>query len=546
MLKKSLAIALVLMLVAGLLAGCGQQSSQQQGGEQKQAKEIAFTIGAEVPSLDPQKATDTYAILIGHHIFEGLVRVHNGQVQPGIAEKWEVSEDKTTYTFHLRDAKWSDGKPITAYDFEYAIKRLLDPKTASEYAFQGYYIVNGEEYNKGKITDPNQIGVKALDEKTLQIKLKVPVKYFESLLSFISFMPVRKDFVEQMGDKFAADADKLLYNGPFILKEWKHEQELVLEKNPNYWNKNAIKIDKVTIYVVNDANTAYQMYENGETDWEYIPAELVEQLDKEGKAKYFYDGAVFYLQFNVKREGKPWLANENFQRAIGFAIDREALIKSVLKGVSDPATRYVLPLLAGLEKTFAEEYPYEFYSKNADVAKAKEYLQKAMKELNISDPSKMTFEYLTDDTQRAKLTAEFIQDQLKKNLGINMTIKQVPFKQRLELMTKMDYDVVFAGWGPDYNDPMTYLDLWVTGGGHNDTGWSNKKYDELIQFAKTTTDFKKRADAMFEAEKLLLEKGPIVPIYFRKRAWVCNDRIKGLVTDPIGATFDFVYADVEE
>ncbi|MCF6097116.1 peptide ABC transporter substrate-binding protein [Thermovorax subterraneus] len=546
MLKKSLAVVLALVLVAGLLAGCGQQGSQQQGGQQNKAKEIAFTIGAEVPSLDPQKATDTYAILVGHHIFEGLVRVHNGQVQPGMAEKWEVSEDKTTYTFHLRDAKWSDGKPVTAYDFEYAIKRLLDPNTASEYAFQGYYIVNGEEYNTKKITDPNQIGVKALDEKTLQIKLKVPVKYFESLLSFISFMPVRKDFVEQMGEKFAADADKLLYNGPFILKEWKHEQELVLEKNPNYWNKDAVKIDKVTIYVVNDANTAFQMFENGETDWEYIPAEMVEQMEKEGKAKYFYDGAEFYLQFNVKREGKPWLANENFQRAIGFAIDREALIKAVLKGVSDPATRYVLPQLAGLEKTFAEEYPYEFYSKNADVAKAKEYLEKAMKELKINDPSKLTFEYLTDDTQRAKLTAEFIQDQLKKNLGINMTVKQVPFKQRLELMTKMDYDVVFAGWGPDYNDPMTYLDLWVTGGRHNDTGWSNKQYDELIQFAKTTTDFKKRADAMFEAEKLLLEKGPIVPIYFRKRAWVCNDRIKGLVTDFIGATFDFVYADVQE
>lgn len=547
MLKKSIAIALALLLVMGMLAGCGQQSGQQQqGGEKEQGpKEIAFTISTEVPSLDPQKATDTYAILVGHHIFEGLVRVHNGEIKPGMAETWEISDDKTTYTFHLRDAKWSDGKPVTAYDFEYAIKRLLDPNTASEYAFQGYYIVNGEEYNTGKITDPDQIGVKALDEKTLQIKLKTPVKYFLSLLNFISFYPVRQDFVEEMGEKFAADADKLLYNGPFILKEWKHEQELVLEKNPNYWDKDSVNIDKVTIYIVNEANTAWQMYENGETDWEFIPAELVEQVDSEGRAMYFYDGSEFYLQFNVKREGKPWLANENFQRAIGFAIDREALIKAVMKGVSEPATRYVLPQLEGLEKTFAEEYPYEFYSKNADVDKAKEYLQKAMQELGISDPSKMTFEYLTDDTQRAKLTAEFIQDQLEKNLGIKMTVKQVPFKQRLELMTKMDYDVVFAGWGPDYNDPMTYLDLWVTGGGHNDTGWSNKEYDELIQFAKTTTDFKARADALFEAEKLLVEHGPIIPIYFRQRAWSCNDRVKGLVTDFIGATFDFVYADVE-
>ncbi|TYP56182.1 peptide ABC transporter substrate-binding protein [Thermosediminibacter litoriperuensis] len=548
MLRKSLALAIILLLVLGVVAGCGQQASQQGGDQQQQQeKEIAFTISAEVPNLDPQKATDTYAILVGNAIFEGLIRVHgDGNIQPGMAEKWDVSEDKKTWTFHLRDAKWSDGTPVTAYDFEYAFKRLLDPNTASEYSYQGYYILNGEKFNKGEITDPSQVGVKALDEKTLEIKLENPVKYFESLMSFLSFMPVRKDFVEKMGEKFAADADKLLYNGPFILKEWKHEQELILEKNPNYWNKDAIKIDRVKIYIVNDPNTAYQMYENGETDWEYIPPELVEQVAAEGKAKYFYDGAEFYLQFNVKRPGKPWLANENFQRAVGFAIDREALVKSVMKGVSDPATRYVLPQLAGLEKKFVEEYPYEFYSKNADTAKAKEYLEKAMKELNISDPSKLTFEYLTDDTQRAKLTAEIIQDQLKQNLGIEITVKQVPFKQRLELMNKRDYDVVFAGWGPDYDDPMTYIDMWVTGGGHNNTGWSNKEYDELVKFAKTTDDFKKRADAMFEAEKLLMEKGPIVPVYFRQRAWVCGDHVKGLVTNFVGPTFDFVYADVEK
>ncbi|MCG0276015.1 MAG: peptide ABC transporter substrate-binding protein [Thermosediminibacteraceae bacterium] len=542
MLRKSVSFALVLLLVLGMVAGCGQTGQQQQTKE----KELVFAIGSEVPSLDPQKATDTYAIMVGNAIFEGLVRVHDGKVEKGMAKDWKVSDDQKTWTFYLReDAKWSDGKPVTAYDFEYAFKRLLDPKTASEYAYQGYYIVNGEKFNKGEITDPSQVGVKALDDKTLEIKLENPVKYFESLMNFISFMPVRKDIVEQYGQEFAADADKMVYNGPFILKEWKHEQELILEKNPNYWNKDAIKLDRVRILVVTETNTAYQMYENGELDFVGIPPDFVEQLKAEGKAEFYYDGAEFYLQFNVKRPGKPWLANENFRKAVGFAIDREDYIKATMSGVSDPATRYVLPLLAGLEKKFVEEYPYEFYPKKADPEKAKEYLNKAMQELGISDPSQIKFEMLTDDSSRAKMMAETIQDMLRKNLGIEMQIKQVPFKQRLELMNKADYDVVFAGWSPDYDDPMTYLDLWVTGGGHNNTGWSNKEYDELIKFAKTTSDYKARADKMFEAEKLLLEKGPIVPVYFRQRAWTKREYVTGLVRNFVGADPDFVYADVE-
>ncbi|ADL07430.1 peptide ABC transporter substrate-binding protein [Thermosediminibacter oceani] len=546
MLRKSLALAIVLLLVLGTVAGCGQKTDQQ-AAEQTGEKELVFAIGAEVPNLDPQKATDTYAIMVSNAIFEGLVRVRDGKVEKGMAEDWQVSEDQKTWTFKLRDAKWSDGKPVTAYDFEYAFKRLLDPNTASEYAYQGYYILNGEKFNKGEITDPSQVGVKALDEKTLEIKLENPVKYFDSLMSFISFMPVRKDVVEQHGNAFAADADKLLFNGPFVLKEWKHEQELILEKNPNYWNKDAIKLDRVRILVVNDTNTAYQMYENGELDFVGIPPDFVEQLKNEGKALFYYDGAEAYLQFNGKREGKPWLANENFRKAIGFAIDREDYIKTVLRGVSDPATRYVLPLLSGLEKKFVEEYPYEYYSKKADPAKAKEYLNKAMQELNISDPSKMTFELLTDDNATSKISAETIQDMLRKNLGIEITIKQVPFKQRLELTRrdKMDYDVVLALWGPDYDDPMTYLDLWTSDGGFNSTGWSNKEYDELIKFAKTTADFKARADKMFEAEKLLLDKGPIVPLYFRQRAWTKRDYVTGLVRNFVGGDPDFIYADVE-
>jgi len=550
--RRSLTLVIVMLLALSLvLTACGPKAPAEEPtpGEEPAAGEkvLRFHIGAEPPALDQQIATDTYAIMLGNHLYEGLVRVYDGDIQPGMAESWEISEDGLTYTFHLRDAVWNDGEPVTAHDFEYGIKRLLDPATASEYAYQGYYILNGEAYNTGKITDPSQVGVKALDDKTLEIKLENPTGYFLSLTNFISLFPVRQDFVETHGTAYASEADKILYNGPFIMTEWRHEDGLVLEKNDKYWNKDAIKIDRVEIAIVTDSNTAMGMYEAGDLDFVMLPAARVQEFIDNGQAKFYYDGAEFYFQFNVKGktpETGKFTGNANFRKALGFAIDRQSFVDAVLKNGSDPATRYVLPLLAGVNDTFAEEYPYEFYSKNADVDKAKEYLNKALEEIGATADQIPTFEYLTDDSDTARISAEAIQDMLKRNLGINIEIKQVPFKQRLELMTALDYDIVFAGWGPDYDDPLTYLDLWVIGGGNNDSGWEDQTYTDMINFIRTSPDLKARADKMFEAEKYLLENGPVVPVYFRRRAWIHVDGLTGLVRNFIGADPDFTYADI--
>lgn len=539
MLKKTVSLLLILLITTGLLAGCSNSSS-------KSEQELVFSIASEPPTLDPQLATDQYSIIVGNAVFEGLVRYYDGKVYPGMAEKWEVSEDKKVYTFHLRDAKWSDGSKVTAYDFEYSIKRLLDPKVASGYANQGYYILNGEEYNLGKINDPNQVGVKALDEKTLQITLRAPVKYFESLLGFISFLPSKKELVEKYAEKYAADADKMVYNGPFIIKEWKHEQEIVLEKNQNYWAKDKIKLDKVRILIVADPNTAYQMFENNELDFADVPTVLVEKVKSEGKALTYMDSYEYFIRFNMKKQDKPWLANENFRKAIGFAINREDYINMAFKGVSKPATRYIPPTLSGFEKKFVEEFPFDFYPTKADVAKAKEYLTKAMKELNISDPSKISIEITVDDSSGTKVGIEAIQDMLIKNLGINVSIKTYTFKERLQRMRKGDYEVMITRWGPDYDDPMTYLDYWTISEGMTNSGWTDEKYNELCQTAKTISDFKQRNQIMFEAEKYLLEKGVVVPLYFREKVWVKKDYVQGLVrTFTSGSDPDFIYATVE-
>ena len=548
--KKSLALVLALVFVLSMaLTACGPKPVTSDVATPAAEPKVFRMAATEPPNLDPQLGTDTVSIMVDNAILEGLVRVHEGKTLPGMAETWDISEDGLTYTFHMRDAQWSDGQKVTAKDFEYSFIRLLDPATASEYAFQGYYIVNGEEYNTGKITDPSQVGVKAIDEKTLEIKLKAPTKYFLALTGFLSFMPSRKDLVEQHKEAYSADADKAVYNGPFVLKEWQHDASMVLEKNANYWNKEAIKLDRVELTIVTDSKTIINMYEAGDTDMATISKDLIAKYKAEDKANFSPDGAEFYFQFNIKGRNPEigkFLSNKNFIHALGYAIDRQAFCDQVLKNGSTAAQRYILPLLMGTEDKFATEYPLEYYPKNADSAKAKELLEIALKELGTTIDKVPAIEYLTDDSDVARINGEAIQDMVSKNLGIKLEIKQVQFKQRLELMQAHDYDFVFAGWGPDYDDPMTYADLWVTGGGHNNTNWSNAKYDELIAFAKSSPDEKARAQAMFDSEKLLLEEGPIVPIYFRQIAFAKQPYVKDVVRNFIGADPDFVFADIQK
>jgi oligopeptide transport system substrate-binding protein len=548
--KKSLALVLTLVfLISVALTACTSNQTPVDNPEKPAEPKVLRLASNEPPNLDPQLGTDQVSIEIDNAILEGLIRVHAGEVQPGMAEKWEISEDGLTYTFHLRDAVWSDGKKVTAQDFEYSFIRLLDPATASEYAFQGYYILNGEEYNTGKITDPSQVGVKALDEKTFEVKLKVPTKYFLALTGFLSFQPSRKDLVEQYKEAYAADADKAVYNGPFVLTDWQHDALITLEKNDQYWNKDAIKLDSVEFTIVTDNKTVVNMYEAGDIDMAAIGKDFIDKYKAENKVIFYPEGSEWYFQFNVKgksAETGKVLGNANFRKALAFAVDRQAFCDAIRKDGSTPAQRYILPLLAGNNDKFANEYPLEFYPKTADPAKAKEYLDKALAELNMTMDQVPAIEYLTDDNDTARTQAEAIQDMVSKNLGIKLEVKQVQFKQRLELMQASDYDIVIAGWGPDYDDPMTYMDLWVTGGGHNNTNWSSPKYDELIAFAKTSADVKARADAMFEAEKILLEEAAIIPFYFRNGAYAKQDYVKNVVRNFIGADPDFVFVDIEK
>ena len=507
------------------------------------AQSLTFRMETEIPALDPQKSNSAPSFTIGYHVFDNLVRVHKGKLMPAAASKWSISPDGKTYTFTLRDAKWSDGKPVTAHDFEYGIKRLLNPQTAAEYAFAAYYIKGAQDYNLGKNKNPNSVGVKATNDKTLVINLTNPTPYFLAYLGYNCFAPAREDLVKKYGETYMTAANKSVFNGPFILKEWKHEQKKNLVKNPNYWNAKNIKLDNVEILVIADPTTTLNMFENGELGFADLPANLYKQYEAKGQARVFYNGATDWMKINVRKNPqKPWLSNADFRRAIGYAIDRESYCNISTKGLYTPSVRYVLPLVHGVKGDYGKEYPLAAYPVKGNIPKAKESLKKALTTLKISDPSKITVEYLIQDLDETRLMSEVIQQQLEKNLGIKVKIKLVTRKQRADMEQKRQYDAVYHGWMPDYDDPMTYMEIWQSDSSQNNSGYGNPQYDKLIRSAMVEKDAKKRMDTIFKAEKILLEDAPIIPLQIRRKAWLKDPRLQGLDRPLIGAEYDFMTA----
>jgi oligopeptide transport system substrate-binding protein len=551
--KKLLVWILVLVLSLGLVA-CStpkppesttesgtQESSTEAQSSSETKKILRYSLTADVPTLDQHLANSIPSATVGNQIFEGLIRTYLGEVRPGMAEDWKISEDGLTYTFYLRDAYWSDGEPVTAQNFEYGMKRLLDPETASGYAFIGMALKNAGGVNTGEFTI-DELGVKAIDEKTLEIQLENPTGYFLSMLSMMQFAPAREDYVNQYGQDYSSDAEKNVYNGPFVVKEWKHEDRLILEKNPQYWDADSIKLDEVHIIVVPDGMTALALYESGELDMVEVPAEVVSQYSD--KVEYYYNGANDFIKLNMN--GTSPLENRDLRLALNYALNRAEFIMLSTGGLYDPNPRYVLPQVNGISGEYGDEYPYEAYPLNGDTEKALEHLNNAMTALGVSNPSDINLELLTTDIERTRKEAEIIQDQIQKALGIKITIKQVPYRQRLDMESARDFEMVVTGWAPDYSDPMTYLELWTTDSGYNHGSYSSAAYDERMEFALTATDNQARMDALFEAEKILLEDGAIIPLQLRRIAMLKNPKLINFENYFVGLNYEYTYADFIE
>ena len=532
MLKK-LTILMLVVAMLGTFAGCKKAAPAEE-------MVLKYNVGAEPQYFDPRKATGIPEFTMLLNLFDGLMRYDNqGQIVPSVAESYTVSPDGLVWTFKLKNTKWSNGETVTAGDFEYSWKTALSPEIASEYSYQLYYIKNGEKYNSGELTNADEVGVKALDDKTLEVTLEAPTPYFTSLLSFTTYLPINKK-LDQSNPDWAKSADNYVSNGPFKLTLWDHNHTIEMVKNPNYWDKDKVKLSKIVFSMVEENTTEMLMFENGEIDWgpNPPPAEL-DRLKAEGKLTINpYLGTYYYL-FNVTK--KPF-DDIKVRKALMFAIDREAIVKNITKSGELPATAYVPPGVP--DATAGSDFRKigGDYFKAYDPDEAKRLLAEAGYPGGKSFPN---FVLLYNTNERHKTIAEAIQRMWKETLGINCTLTNQEWKVYLDNRNKLNYDVARAGWIGDYTDPMTFIDMWVTGGGNNDTGWSNAQYDEYVKIAKSTGDQAARMDAMHKAEAILMAEMPIGPIYFYTRPELIKPYIKGYYASALGYT-DFKTAYIEK
>lgn len=544
--KRIVAVMMTVAMAASLLAGCGvPKSNDDKGGSNKESAEKVFrySTNTEATTLDPTKANCVSDNEIQHAVTEGLVRNTGGEITAGVAEDWEVSEDGLVYTFTLNpDAKWSDGEQIKAQDFVYAWQRLMDPATAAPYAFIGEYIKNGAEVEKGEVA-PTELGVVAKDDTTLEVTLVHPTSYFLSLVgSSAQFAPLRQDVVEKYGKDFAADAEKNVYSGPYILTSAEN-QKWIFEPNEEYWDKENIHLDRVELSYVQNTDTSLAMYESGDLDYTKVPSAAVPKY--EGKDNVYRDGTVDYYYFNCDGESAA-MKNKNFRLALNYAFNRNANNKLVNNDVHAPSNAIVFSGLKGVEKTYGEESNLQSYPLDGDTAKAKEYLDAALKELGLASPSDITIAITTTDNDSSKKQAEACQEMWKKELGINVEINQITYAEVLKRQNTGEFDIIWGGWVSDYDDPYSYLELYKSDCVYNYSRYKNDEVDKLLNATQTETDAAKRMDMLHQAEQIVIDDAALLPQGERNVHYLVDEDVKGLVNYYCGVNLDWIYADIEQ
>ncbi|WP_035288873.1 peptide ABC transporter substrate-binding protein [Clostridium sp. KNHs214] len=559
--KSKKLISLVLgttLLISTALVGCGEKKPNDKKKDPPKVTQmdkeqyLNLNLGIEPKSLDLSRSNDYYGAQIFTEVYEGLTRVEQDKdgkdvIKAAGAEKWEHNEEGTVWTFHLRDYNWSDGKKVTAKDFVYSILRTLDPKTASGYAFLLSPIKGADEYNAGK-GSKDAVGVKAVDDKTLEFTLKQPCPYFLDLTYFKLFLPQREDIVAKHGEKYGTEASTLeVYCGPFIVKEWTHQQEILLEKNDKYWDKDNVKLEKVNFKIIKEANAAYGSLLNGTLDSggvtkpEWI--KKFEQKKDEMENIKGFRPSTGYLFFNQKDK---LFSNANIRKAFSIAYTRDDYANVITYGVNAPAYGWCPPTIQLNGKDYREIAKEEPVKKMIeDNQDPKELLIKGLKELGMDpDPSKVTVTILHGNTDaETKKAAEYEQEMYKKALGVNIKAEYMTFDILQKRTDEMDYQVAGMAWIGDYNDPNTFFDMWMSGAGIVPTGWSNKKYDELLKKAMSSIDEKERLEAYKEAEKILLvEDAVIAPTTYSRRNTYRYKYVKNLMTPLFGSGVELKYA----
>lgn len=532
--SKLLVLALCITLVLPSLAGCKSKKGATENL-------VRYDIGAEPKTLDPtlNSAVESGTIIV--NAFEGLTKFGEGDKPvAGVAESWDISDDGLTYTFHLRkDAKWSDGKAVTAKDFEYAWKRGMNPDTAAEYANYYYYIKNAEAYNTKKGT-AEEVGVKATDDSTLVVTLENVTPYFLQLTAFPTYSPIRQDVVEANKEAWATKAETYISNGPFKLTEWRPKDKIILEKNTNYWNASAIKLDRIEFSMIEEATSRLAAYKSGQLDYiESPPAAEVPSLLKSGEAVALPYLGTYYFSINmtdkaasVNPDAAKALSDVRVRKALILAIDREALSTNVLKAGQVPAGAFVPP---GVPATAGGDFSTkQYFDPKGNVEEAKKLLADAGYPNGEGFPS-ITFLYNTG--QGHQDIAQAVQDMWRKNLNINVELANQEWKVFQVTRTNKEYLIARDGWIGDYMDPMTFLELFTSVSGNNNPGYNNPEFDSKIAAAKKETDAAKRDQLMRDAEAILMNDAPIIPIYYYVNVAMIKDYVKGARKSQLGYVF---------
>ena len=543
-LRKILAMVMALALLCATFTACGDtsgtsssagtSSTASDSGDSSAAEEGETATGGsggtlnmrntmEPTSLNTLLATYAYDFTPINAMIECLYRDDENDVpQPAGAETVDISDDKLVYTFHLReDATWSNGDPVVATDYEFAWQQALNPEVASDYAYMLYFIHNAEPYFNGKV-EWSEVGVKVIDDYTLEVTLDNPLPYATDLFAFPTLAPINQKFYEEVGaDKYATDAEYFCCNGMYELTEWSHNSQIVFQKREDYWNADAVGPDEIVYKIITDSQAGLNSYLSREIDYTDLDSgEVVQQAEAAG----FEVGvkparSSYYLIVNTEDE---FMSNQNLRLALAYSIDKQALVDTVYQNDNQPMTSFTPPAIMGANDSSFQEALVaergEMYPASGDLEKAQEYLQAALEELGCTvDELNLSID-CADDSLRLNC-ATFLQEQWRQNLGIeNIAVNSMQTKQVSANRQSGDYCMSLGGWSPDYNDAINFLDLWVTDGGNNDSFWSNEEYDNLIAQATAEADEEVRQQYLFDAEEILAAEMPVIPLY-----WQCQN-----------------------
>lgn len=528
------------------MAACSSGGTASSGNSGDKKTRITLAKENDVISMDSSYATDGMSFEMIAATVDGLEAMDaEGNVVPALAESYDLSDDELTYTFHLRDAKWSNDAPVTADDFVFAWNETAKSPEA-EYAYlftqDGACIENAEAIVYDGNTDED-LGIKAVDEKTLEVKLSKKCPYFLSLMTFPIFYPINEEYYESQGDQYALTADNLIACGPYILKNWTKGQSLTLDKNPTYWDAENVAIDGIDVNIVPEVSTSALDFENGNTDWTKLNSTLVDKYKDNEAYDTFLEGYLWYLQFNLNNE---YLQNDNLRKAIGTVVDREDLVNNVLKDGSVAIGGFVPEkFTTGPDGKDYRETAESFYTEVGEdgLKAAQEYWDKAKAELGVDA---ITLKLLYEPSDPSKPAAEYIQNSIQKLDGITIEMVSQEKENRIEKQKAGDFDICLTRWGPDYADPTTYLNLMITGNSYNYGDYSNKEYDAKMKEASDAATPEERWEKLHEAEQMLMADSPVIGIFQVGGASLVNPKVSGIEDHSFGVPYIYKNVKINE